>query len=105
RGFGNSRLLSDDELELGDKIEEQRSVRGEGLTKLLPPLAKLGLGLAQKLPEKALERLGQRGVGNVAPELLELARGEQAARWDQHLVQLVHDRGLADARAAAHEHQ
>src|SRR5215471_10488358 len=73
----NSRLLSDDELELGDEIEEQPGVRCERLTKLLSPLAQLGLGLGQELPDQTSESLGQRRVRNVAPELVELARREQ----------------------------
>ena len=37
--------------------------------------------------------------------LVELARCKQAARRDERLVELVDNRGLADARVSGHEHQ
>src|SRR5262249_52353396 len=98
-------LLADDELQLGDEVEEQRSVRVQRPTELIPPPAQLGLRLAEELPDQALEGLGQGGVGNVALELVELAGGEEAARRDQHRVQLVDGRGLPDSGVAADEHQ
>jgi hypothetical protein len=37
--------------------------------------------------------------------LVELAGREETTRRDEHLVQLVHHRGLADTGIAGHEHQ
>ena len=69
------------------------------------PRAQLRFALAEKRPNQALEGLGQRRVGDVALVLVELAGGEQPARRHQHLVQLVDDRGLADAGIAGDQHQ
>ena len=65
----------------------------------------LGLALAQQRPDQALKRLRQRRIGDVALVLVELARGEQAARRHQRLVQFIDDRGFADAGIARDQHQ
>ena len=57
------------------------------------------------MADEGLESLGQRGIGNVALVLVELAGREQAARRDEHLVQFVRNRGLANAGIAGHEHE
>ena len=69
------------------------------------PARQLGLALAEKRPDQALKGLRQRRIGDVALVLVELAGGEQAARRHQHLVQLIDDRGLADAGIARDQHQ
>ena len=73
--------------------------------KRVAPVAQLGFALAQKRTDQALEGLRQRGIRDVALVLVELARCKQAARRNQHLVQLVDDRGLADAGIAGDQHQ
>ena len=65
----------------------------------------LSLALAQNLPDETLKGLRHGGVGNVALVLIELAGGEEAARRNQDLVQLIHDRGLADAGIPGDEHE
>jgi len=57
------------------------------------------------LTDQDLEGLCQRSVWDVALILVELARREKPARQDKHLVQFVHDRGLADAGITGYEHQ
>ncbi len=47
----------------------------------------------------------QGGVRDVALVLVELAGGEQAPRRDEHLVQLVHYRGFADAGVSGHKYE
>src|SRR5258708_6537574 len=47
----------------------------------------------------------EHGVRDIVRGLGEFSGGEQATRWDQHLVQLVHDRGLAYPRITGHEHE
>src|SRR5467141_2416147 len=37
--------------------------------------------------------------------LIELARGKQASRWNEHLVQLVYDGGFSNPRISCDEHQ
>ena len=97
---GTARLLADHELQLGNQVEEQRAVRAQRLTQLLPPLGELGFGLREKLTDQALKGLGQRGVRNIALQLIELARGEQASRRDQRFVQLAHDRRTFRSRSS-----
>ena len=57
----------------------------------------LGFALRQKAPDETLKSLSERRIGDVALVLIELAGCEQPARRNEHLVQLVDDRGLADA--------
>src|SRR5208283_3273792 len=46
-----------------------------------------------------------RRVGDVALQLVELPRGEEAARQDKRLVEFIDDRGLADSRIARDQNQ
>ena len=69
------------------------------------PAAELRIALAQQLADEALKGLSQRRIGNVALVLIELAGGKETARRDQHLVQLVDDRGFADAGIARDQHE
>ena len=99
------RLVSDDELQFGDEVDHELSVRTERLEKGVAPLGQLGVTLAQQAANEALESLGDRRIGNVALVLVELAGGEKAARRDQHPVQLMDDGGLADAGIAGDQHE
>ena len=67
--------------------------------------AKLGFALPQERTDQTLKGLRQGGIRDVALVLVELARGKQAARRHQHLVQLVHDGRLADPGIAGDQHQ
>src|SRR6266853_6229933 len=89
RQVRDRRLFSDHELQLRNEVDDELTVRAQRLTQGAPPSAKLRLALAQNLAHQALEGLAQGGVGNVALILVELAGREQAARRDEHLVQLV----------------
>ena len=101
----DGRLLPDDELDFGDQVDNQLAIRPQRLQKRMPPAVHLGLALDQDLTHQRLECLCQRRVRYVALVLVELACGEEPARWNQHLVQLVHDRGFADAGIPGHEHE
>ena len=98
-------LCADHRLQIGNEIHHELHVRAECLAQRFLPSAKLCLALAQERAHKALERLRQSGVRDVALVLVELARGEQAPRRHEHLVQLVHHRGLADPGIAGHQHE
>src|SRR5271166_3810069 len=98
--LGNRRLVADDEFHFGDKVGHKSAVRAERLQNSVAPTLQLGVALAQKRPHQALKSLHQRRIGDVALELVELARGEEPARRDKRLVQLVDDRGFADAGIA-----
>src|SRR5262245_60850495 len=91
--FRNRRLLADHELQLRNEVNEQRAVRVQRLTQLLPPFDELDLWLPEKLTNQPLEGLGQCAVRHFALKLIELADGEQASWWDQYFVQLAYQRG------------
>ncbi len=101
----NRRLLADDELELRDEIDDECAVRAQRLLKAVLPSGELGLALSQDRADEVLKGLRQGGIWNVALVLVELAGCEQATRWDEHLMQLVHHGGLANAGIPGHQHQ
>ena len=105
RKIRDRRLFSDDELQFGDEVDHEPSVRAQRLAQGVAPARQLGLALAQKRADKALKGLRQRRIRDVALVLVELAGGEKAARRHQHLVQLIDDGGLADAGIAGDQHQ
>src|ERR1700694_677012 len=98
-------LFSDHELQLGNEVHDELAVRAQRFAQGVPPPANLYLALAQQRAHKALEGLGEGGVRDVALVLVELAGREEAARRHEGLVNLVHHRGLADARKAGDQDQ
>src|ERR1700675_3355893 len=73
RQFGHWRLLANDMPQFRDEIDDELSVRIQRFTKCIPPFAEVFLVLAEKPPDEALKRLGQRGIRNVALVLVGLA--------------------------------
>src|SRR5580704_6075406 len=65
----------------------------------------LHIALNENLTDQRLESLCKGRVGNIALVLVEFARREKPARRNKHLVQLVHQRGFADARITGHKHE
>src|SRR5260370_18972895 len=96
RQVGDRRLLSDHELQLGNEIHDELTIWAQRLGEGLAPPAQLGLALSEERADKALECLAQRRGRDVALVLVELAGREQDTRWDERLVQLGHNRELAD---------
>src|ERR1700726_5308418 len=88
RKLRDGRLVTDDELQLGNEIGHEPAVRAERLQKSVAPTAKLGVALPEQSPNKAVKSLGQRRIGNVALVLVEFARREKPAGRNEHLVQL-----------------
>jgi len=98
RQLGDRRLFSDDKLKFRNEVNDKLAVGAKHLPNGLSPSGEFCVALAQNRADEALEGLGQGGVRDIALVLVELTGGEQAARWNERLVQLVEDRGLADAR-------
>src|SRR5262245_20029860 len=73
RKFRYRWLLSDDELQLRNKIDDEPSARADCLTNGVSPLAQLCFALAQKGTDKGLKGLRQSGVRDVALVLIEFA--------------------------------
>jgi hypothetical protein len=65
----------------------------------------LSFALNQNLTHQHLECLCQRRVWHIAPVLVELACGEQPARRDQHLVQLVYNRRFPDTGITRYQYE
>jgi hypothetical protein len=57
RKLRDRRLFSNDELQLGDDVDHEPSVRAQRVQKGGTPTAQLGIALAEKGPDKALKRL------------------------------------------------
>src|SRR5579871_2547710 len=72
----NRRLFSYDKFQLRNEVHNQRSIRTQRLTKVIPPFAQLSFRLTQKGTDQALESLRYGGVRNIAFEPVELAGRE-----------------------------
>src|SRR5258705_9221270 len=90
------RLFSNDELQFGNKIDDELTVRIQRVPKGVTPGSEVGLALGEKGPDEALKGLRERGIGDVPLVLIELAGCEQAARPNERLVQFIDDGGLAN---------
>src|SRR5882757_2185703 len=78
-------LFPNHELQLGNEIDHELTIRAQRFAERDPPSAKLGVGLAQERADKALEGLAQSRIRDVALVLVELARRKQAPRRDERL--------------------
>src|SRR5262249_56380568 len=105
RQLGDRWLVSDDELELGDDVDHEPTVRAQRLQQGVAPTAQLGVARAEQRPDEALQRLRERRIRDVALVLIELAGGKEATRWNKHLMELIDDRGLADAGISRDQNQ
>ncbi len=98
-------MLADQEFHLGDEVHDQLPVRAQRLADGVAPAGDFGVARAQDVAHEALECLGQCGVRDVLRILVELPGRKEAARRDEHLVQLVDHRGFADAGEPGDQHQ
>ena len=92
------RAVADNEVQLRDKIDHELPILIQRFQKSVSPAGQFGIASDEQGPRSALKGLRQSRIGNVALVLVELAPGEQASRRNEHPVQLIDDRGLADAR-------
>ena len=93
----HGRLRPDDQLQRGQHVEQQPAVRRHGGLDRLTPVRERALVLGEELLHEILERGDEAAEGNVAPELVELAGREVSAPARDRLVDLLHERRLADA--------
>ncbi len=105
RKLRDRRLFTNDELQFGDEVDHEPSVRAQRFHKGVAPTTQIGVTLAEKRSHQAPKSLDQRRIGDVSFELIELAGGEKPTLRHQRLVQLVDDGGLADAGIAGDQHQ
>src|SRR6202051_4244627 len=71
-------LFPNHELQLGNQVDDELTIRAEHLAQGFPPAAKLLLALGKERADEALEGLAQGRVRDVALVLVELAGREQA---------------------------
>src|SRR5204863_8994674 len=76
RQLDDRRLLSYDELEFGNQVDDQLTVRPERIPEGAPPLVHLGFSLDKNLADQRLQGLCQRDVWYFAFVLVEFAGGE-----------------------------
>src|SRR5712692_6763896 len=105
RQVWNRRLFPDDELHLRDEVDDELTIRTQGLLKRVPPLDHLRFALDEDLTDQGLEGLCQSRVRDVALVLVKLAGREEAARRNKHLMQLIHHRRFADAGITGYEYE
>src|ERR1700733_16240570 len=105
RQVRNGRLFPDDELDLRNEVDYKLAVGTHRLQNGPPPLANLPFAFHQNLADQCLERLCQGCVWNVAFVLVKLAGGEEAARRNERLMQLVDYRRFADTGITGDEHK
>ena len=65
--------VSDDQLQLGDQVDHEPSVRAQRLQKGVAPTAQLGVALAEKRSDEALKSLYERRIRDVTLVLIEFA--------------------------------
>src|SRR5882757_2699227 len=82
REVRNGRLFSDDELQLGNEVDNELTVWAQRLAQAIPPAAKLGLALAHDRANESLKSLCESCVRDVAFVLVEFTGRKQGARWD-----------------------
>src|ERR1700688_141360 len=100
RKVGDGRLGSDDELQFGYEVRDEPSIWAERLAERVPPGRQVGFTRSQKAPDEALERLRERRIWDVALVLIEFARREQPAGWNQRFMEFINDRGFTDTGVA-----
>src|SRR5262245_37860133 len=97
--------LSNDQPHFRNEIDNQSCVRSQRFPQGIAPWCEIDFASAEQRPDQALKGLCQRCVGNVAFVLIEFTGREKAARRYQHRLQLVDDRGFADAGIARDKDQ
>src|ERR1700756_5204424 len=105
RHVRNGRLFANDEFQLWDEVNDQLTTGTHRVHHDGPPLFHLRFALDEDLTDESLEGLSQGSVRDVPPVLVELARREQPASWNNRLVQLIHHRGFANAGITRYEHK
>ncbi len=91
------RLLADDQLYLGQHIDDELAVDTDRRLNPLAPAGDACFAFGQQLRHQFAKRLGQCGVGNVTLVLIELAGNEIAVPCDDRLAQCIDQRRLADS--------
>jgi hypothetical protein len=90
RQVRNRRLFSDHQLQGGNEVDDQLTVRAQRLAQGPPPPAKLRFALAQKRADKALEAWARVAYRMSRLYWSNLPDAKSPRGGDQHFVQFVH---------------
>ena len=82
-------MVADDQLQFGYEIDHELAERAQRFAEGVTPGRQIGIALGEKAPDKALKSLSERRIRDVALVLIELARGKEASKRDQGLMQFV----------------
>src|ERR1700722_4064647 len=105
RNLRNRRLISDDQLQFGNQIDDELAKRVQRVAESLAPGRQIRVALCEELPDKTLKSLCERCVRDIALMLVELAGSKEAVARDQRLMQFVDYSRLADARISRDQDQ
>src|ERR1700730_17654337 len=105
RKIRHRRLFSYNKLQFRNQIHYELCVRLQRLAKGVALSLMIRFALTEKRADKAVKGLSKSGVRNVALILVELAGCKKPAGRNEHFVELVDDRGLADSGITRHQHQ
>ena len=86
------RLFADHELQLRNETRDELAVRLHGLPDGIAPASEFRFVAAKNHQHEGLQCPGERGVRDVARQLIALSRSEDSPRQAQCLLQLVDDR-------------
>ena len=95
--LGHARLRTDDELECRHHVDDELRVRVNGSADGVAPHGNRFLALREQLLHEILQGRDERAERHVLLQLIELAGDEVAALAGDRLIDLLDERGLADA--------
>src|ERR1700751_628228 len=99
------RLFADNELQFWNQVHHQLAICTNSLPDRIPAMVDFLLTFTQHLAHKALEGMRQGSIGDIWLLSVKFPRNEIAALWHNHLVQLIYDRGFADAGITGYKHE
>ena len=105
RGRLGLRARANDQLDLGQEVDDQPAVGPQRVEDAAPPGRDLIGALGEDVERELTERADDREVGDVALAPLELRRQEEPLPSNDRPAELVHHRGLSDAGRARDQHE
>src|SRR5258707_4895364 len=105
RELRHGRLLADHQLQFGDQVYHELAIGTQRFEDSILPMNDLLLAHNEDLTHQRLESLRQRRIRYGPFILIEFPRNKDAARQNDHLMQLMDDGGFADSRVTGYKHQ
>ena len=86
RSLRDGRLISDDQLQFRNQINDELAKRVQRFAESLAPGRQTRVALCEELPYKTLKSLSERPVRDIAFVLIELAGSKEAVARDERLM-------------------